>query len=313
MGRSRWDRFTGGRAAGSGCAWRRETVRPDDSPATTIRGVSLQPGTACIISGRFLWQPDVYERLATAARLAPERLSAHRERRRAAHPARHLLARGRGDGAQDQAPPGDRRGDRAPPEAAPCRGARRARRHGRARPDRLVPPRRQPTSTRSSRSSSASTSSSSSTADQGARRPVRGVRADALRTLGGTGPALARVVPVNTRVEAHAQILPHEDLQRMLGEGEVVPGRPVHLPEGEGARGAPVHATRRRRACRSRARRTPGTTCRRGGGAITREEAAARARRRRARGAGALHLQHERTTRSSSATAARAAAASCAG
>ena len=37
-----------------------------------------------------------------------------------------------------------------------------------------------------------------------------------LRALGGSAPALARVVPVNTRIEAHAQILPHENLQRML-------------------------------------------------------------------------------------------------
>jgi Pyruvate/2-oxoacid:ferredoxin oxidoreductase delta subunit len=39
-------------------------------------------------------------------------------------------------------------------------------------------------------------------------------------TLGGSGPALARVVPVNTRVEAHAQILPHEDLSKMLGKAK---------------------------------------------------------------------------------------------
>ena len=41
-----------------------------------------------------------------------------------------------------------------------------------------------------------------------------------MRTLGGSGPALARVVPVNTRVEAHAQILPHENLQRMLAKAK---------------------------------------------------------------------------------------------
>jgi len=41
-----------------------------------------------------------------------------------------------------------------------------------------------------------------------------------LRALGGAAPALARVVPVGTRIEAHAQILPHEDLRRMLDKAQ---------------------------------------------------------------------------------------------
>jgi Pyruvate/2-oxoacid:ferredoxin oxidoreductase delta subunit len=41
-----------------------------------------------------------------------------------------------------------------------------------------------------------------------------------LRAVGGHGPALARVVPVNARVEARARILPHEDLARMLANAK---------------------------------------------------------------------------------------------
>lgn len=37
-----------------------------------------------------------------------------------------------------------------------------------------------------------------------------------MRTLGGHAPAVARVVPVNARIEARPQILPHDDLRAML-------------------------------------------------------------------------------------------------
>lgn len=37
-----------------------------------------------------------------------------------------------------------------------------------------------------------------------------------LRELGGSGPALARVIPVNRRIEATAQILPYDDLKELM-------------------------------------------------------------------------------------------------
>jgi electron transport complex protein RnfB len=37
-----------------------------------------------------------------------------------------------------------------------------------------------------------------------------------LATLGGVAPALARVVPVNRRIEAQAEILPYDDLRTVL-------------------------------------------------------------------------------------------------
>ena len=37
-----------------------------------------------------------------------------------------------------------------------------------------------------------------------------------LGTLGGVAPALARVVPVNRRIEAQAEVLPYDDLRKML-------------------------------------------------------------------------------------------------
>jgi len=39
-----------------------------------------------------------------------------------------------------------------------------------------------------------------------------------LRSVGGAAPALARVVPVNARIEARARVLPYEDLDRMLAK-----------------------------------------------------------------------------------------------
>ncbi|MFZ5788500.1 MAG: DUF362 domain-containing protein [Acidobacteriota bacterium] len=39
-----------------------------------------------------------------------------------------------------------------------------------------------------------------------------------LRTLGGSAPALARVIPVNRRLSAQAQVLPYEDLRTLLGD-----------------------------------------------------------------------------------------------
>jgi electron transport complex protein RnfB len=37
-----------------------------------------------------------------------------------------------------------------------------------------------------------------------------------LQSLGGTAPALARVVPVNRRIDAKAEILPYDDLRKMM-------------------------------------------------------------------------------------------------
>ncbi len=37
-----------------------------------------------------------------------------------------------------------------------------------------------------------------------------------MRTLGGSAPALARVVPVNVSLESHAEVLSHEDMRRMI-------------------------------------------------------------------------------------------------
>jgi Pyruvate/2-oxoacid:ferredoxin oxidoreductase delta subunit len=41
-----------------------------------------------------------------------------------------------------------------------------------------------------------------------------------LRTVGGSRPSLARVIPVNTRIDAKAQVLPHEDLRAMLRQAK---------------------------------------------------------------------------------------------
>jgi Pyruvate/2-oxoacid:ferredoxin oxidoreductase delta subunit len=40
-----------------------------------------------------------------------------------------------------------------------------------------------------------------------------------LKTVGGPGPALARVIPVNAKIEARAQTLPYEDLRQLLEKG----------------------------------------------------------------------------------------------
>jgi ferredoxin len=49
---------------------------------------------------------------------------------------------------------------------------------------------------------------------------------DLLKTVGGHKPALARVVPVNARIEAHAQTLAYEDMRAML-----LAARSFHLQE----------------------------------------------------------------------------------
>jgi Na+-translocating ferredoxin:NAD+ oxidoreductase subunit B len=40
-----------------------------------------------------------------------------------------------------------------------------------------------------------------------------------MRTVGGPAPSLARVIPVNARIDARATVLPHEDLRAMLEKG----------------------------------------------------------------------------------------------
>jgi Na+-translocating ferredoxin:NAD+ oxidoreductase subunit B len=39
-----------------------------------------------------------------------------------------------------------------------------------------------------------------------------------MRTVGGSKPSLARVIPVNTRIEARAQVLPHEDITAIFDQ-----------------------------------------------------------------------------------------------
>ena len=41
-----------------------------------------------------------------------------------------------------------------------------------------------------------------------------------LKTVGGARPSLARVIPVNARIDAQAQVLPHENLRKMLDQAQ---------------------------------------------------------------------------------------------
>ena len=132
-----------------------------------------------------------------------------------------------------------------------------------------------------------------------------------LRELGGSGPALARVVPVNRRIDVAAQVLPYDDLRAALERCRSFRVADCLCRTERALLGDPC--THPLETCMSFSREENATRgCRVGGGR-------SRARRRSTFSSGSKRRgwstapTTSRSSRSSSATAAPAAVASCAG